>query len=113
MESENYRFTITPVGGRLAKADRIRRLVPWFEQGRLLLHPKIAKVDYEGREIDLTKAFVEEEYKAFPVAHHDDMLDALARFLEEDLPIRFPLTAADMDEDEYEYETGRNPTTGY
>jgi hypothetical protein len=66
--------------------------VPWFEQGRLLLHPKIAKVDYEGREIDLTKAFVEEEYKAFPVAHHDDMLDALARFLEEDLPIRFPLT---------------------
>jgi predicted phage terminase large subunit-like protein len=112
MESENYRFEITPVGGRLAKPDRIRRLVPWFENGRILLHPKIAKTDYEGREIDLTKAFVEEEYKAFPVATHDDMLDALSRFLEEDLPIRFPLTLADMDE-EVEEQRGRNPVTGY
>jgi predicted phage terminase large subunit-like protein len=112
MEAENYRFTISPVGGRLAKPDRIRRLVPWFEQGRILLHPKIAKTDYEGREIDLTKAFIEEEYKAFPVATHDDMLDALSRFLEDDLPIRFPMTLAEMDDDEPE-PLGRNQETGY
>jgi predicted phage terminase large subunit-like protein len=113
MESENYRFDITPVGGRLSKPDRIRRLVPWFENGRLLLHPKISKTDYEGREIDLTKAFIEDEYKAFPVASHDDMLDALSRFLEEELPIRFPLSLADQDdEDELEL-IGRNPDTGY
>lgn len=112
MEEENYRFTITPVGGRLAKPDRIRRLVPWFEQGRLMLHPKITKVDYEGREVDLTRAFVEEEYKAFPVAQHDDMLDALSRFLEDDLPIKFPLTLAEEVE-EYEPVRGRSEITGY
>jgi predicted phage terminase large subunit-like protein len=114
MERENYRFDITAVGGRLAKADRIRRLVPWFEQGRILLHPKIAKTDYEGREIDLTKAFVEEEFKAFPVGQHDDMLDALSRFTEEDLPIRFPSPLSEVDEDEDEEPAqGRSAITGY
>jgi hypothetical protein len=40
------------------------------------------------------------------------MLDALSRFLDEDLPIRFPLTLADMDEDE-EPVQGRSAITGY
>jgi hypothetical protein len=35
MERENYRFEITELGGVMAKNDRIRRLIPWFEQGRL------------------------------------------------------------------------------
>ncbi|MGH8525258.1 MAG: hypothetical protein ACREXY_13945, partial [Gammaproteobacteria bacterium] len=46
-ERENYRFDITPLGGTMAKNDRIRRLIPWFEKGRIYLHPKIAKTDYE------------------------------------------------------------------
>jgi predicted phage terminase large subunit-like protein len=111
-ERENYRFKITELGGQMPKLDRIRRLVPWFEQKRILLRPTLPKTDYEGREVDLTKAFIEEEYKAFPVATHDDMLDALSRFLDEDLPIRFPLTLADMDEDE-EPVQGRSAITGY
>jgi predicted phage terminase large subunit-like protein len=111
-ERENYRFEITPLGGTMAKNDRIRRLVPWFEQGRIYLHPKIAKTDYEGRTIDLTKSFIDDEYKAFPVSVHDDMLDALARFLDEDLPIRFPLAMSDEEDDELEV-AGRNPVTGY
>jgi predicted phage terminase large subunit-like protein len=111
-ERENYRFAITELGGAMDKNDRIRRLIPWFEQKRILLRPKLPKTNYEGREIDLTKAFVEEEYKAFPVAQHDDMLDALSRFLEDDLPIRFPLTLADEPEDELEA-VGRSPITGY
>jgi predicted phage terminase large subunit-like protein len=110
-ERENYRFDITPLGGTMAKNDRIRRLVPWFEQGRIYLHPKIAKADYEGRSIDLTRSFIDEEYKAFPVSVHDDMLDALSRFLD-DLPIRFPLALAEM-EDELEPADGRSPITGY
>jgi predicted phage terminase large subunit-like protein len=113
MEAENYRFAITAVGGRLAKPDRIRRLVPWFEQGRLYLNPKIAKTDYEGRNVDLTRAFVEEEYKAFPVSAHDDMLDALSRFLEDDLPIRFPMPLHEREDEEFETVGGRNPHTGY
>jgi len=111
-EQENYRFTITPLGGRLSKNERIRRLVPWFEKGRIFLPPKLAKENYEGRTVDLVKSFVEEEYKAFPVAAHDDMLDALARFLEDDLPVEFPRPLAD-EADDYFAEQGRNPVTGY
>jgi phage terminase large subunit-like protein len=36
-EERNYRFTIRPVGGTMGKADRIRRLLPLFEQGRIIL----------------------------------------------------------------------------
>jgi predicted phage terminase large subunit-like protein len=113
MEDENYRFDITPVGGRLGKLDRIRRLIPWFEQGRIYLPPALSKTNYEGLSIDLVKAFKNEEYLAFPVAPHDDMLDALARFLDDDLPISFPLPVPEEDDRELEMVGGRNQTTGY
>jgi predicted phage terminase large subunit-like protein len=112
MERENYRFDITPLGGTMPKVDRIRRLIPWFEQGRIYLHPKLVKTNYEGRAVDLTKAFVEEEYLPFPVAVHDDMLDSLARFLDENLPIAWPMLV-DEEEEELVLEQGRNPITGY
>jgi len=112
MEEENYRFEITPLGGRLAKNDRIRRLIPWFEQGRIFLPPTLIKTDYEGKGVDLVKAFKNEEYLAFPVAPHDDMLDALARFLDDDLAISFPMPMPD-DDREIETVSGRNRTTGY
>jgi predicted phage terminase large subunit-like protein len=111
MARDNYRFDITPLGGRMAKNDRIRRLIPWFEGGRIYLNPAIQKTDYEGRLVDLTQSFINDEYRAFPVAPHDDMLDALARFLDDDLPISFPLAVPD---EEPELVTaGRNQTTGY
>jgi phage terminase large subunit-like protein len=114
MERENYRFKITRVGGKLAKNDRIRRLIPWFEKGRIFLPPKLDKVNHEGKRVDLVQTFINEEYIPFPVATHDDMLDALARFLDP-LPHEFPMPYADNDEDE-EYERAaadRNLTTGY
>jgi hypothetical protein len=37
---------------------------------------------HDGKVVDLTKVFIEEEYKTFPVGAHDDMLDALARILD-------------------------------
>jgi predicted phage terminase large subunit-like protein len=114
MERENYRFNITRVGGMIAKNDRIRRLVPWFEKGRIFLPPKLEKKDHEGRRVDLVQSFIREEYVPFPVGLHDDMLDALARLLEPDIPIAWPLPLPDNDEDEEEFEaTGRNPVTGY
>lgn len=113
MEDENYRFDITPVGGRLNKPDRIRRLIPWFEQGKIYLPPSMVKTNYEGRSVDLVQAFKNEEYLAFPVAQHDDMLDALSRFLDDDLPIRFPAPLPEEDERELEFAGGRNRTTGY
>jgi predicted phage terminase large subunit-like protein len=113
MEDENYRFEITALGGRLAKNDRIRRLIPWFEQGRIYLPPSLTKTNYEGKSLDLVQAFKIEEYLAFPVAPHDDMLDALARFLDDDLPIQFPLPMTEEDDRELEMVGGRNVTTGY
>lgn len=111
-ERENYRFTITPLGGTMAKVDRIRRLIPWFEKKRIFLMPQLMKTNYEGKAIDLTKAFINEEYLAFPVAAHDDMLDSMARVLDEDLPISFPLALPFDDEDDDE-PRGANRTTGY
>jgi predicted phage terminase large subunit-like protein len=111
-DRENYRFDITSLGGTMPKVDRIRRLIPWFEKGRVFLKPKLDKANYEGITVDLIKTFLNEEYMAFPVAAHDDMLDALARFLDEDLPIAWPAAMAYEDEDEEE-ERGRSAIAGY
>jgi hypothetical protein len=56
MERQNYRFTITPLGGQIAKPERIKRLVPIFEQGRMFLPLRgIARVDHEGHTHDLVR----------------------------------------------------------
>ena len=79
MTEENYRFDITEVGGQVSKVDRIRRMIPVFEAGRFFLPETLIKVDYEGRHIDLVQSFLNEEYRPFPVALHDDMFDAISR----------------------------------
>lgn len=89
-EEEGYRFDITEVGGRTPKNDRIKRLIPYFEQGRVLMPKTIIRTDYQKVARDLINDFVEEEFVAFPVPVHDDMLDAMARLLEPDLPIIWP-----------------------
>lgn len=87
---ENYRFDITEVGGQTSKPDRIKRLIPLFEQGRIYLPRTHHKTNYEGKLEDMTSVFMEQEYKAFPVALHDDMLDGLARIAEPDLELSWP-----------------------
>jgi len=81
MEQENYRFPIYPLGGSVGKEDRIRALVPIFEQKRMFLPQMCIRPQHDGKVLDLTKIFIE-EYKTFPVGQHDDMLDALARILD-------------------------------
>lgn len=93
-EVENYRFDITEVGGQTSKADRIKRLIPLFEQGRVYLPQTMHKTNYEGKIEDLINVFVQQEYKSFPVSLHDDMLDALARIAEPDIPLKWPDTSA-------------------
>jgi phage terminase large subunit-like protein len=78
-EQEEYRFTITPLGGPMPKNDRIRRLVPLFEYGRFFLPHQSLFIDEEGKTQDFVKTFIDEEYDPFPVAIHDDMLDNIAR----------------------------------
>jgi predicted phage terminase large subunit-like protein len=90
MESETYRFKIKEVGGQVAKADRIKRLLPLFEQGKIYFPKTLFMTDWERKTEDLVKVFIEQEYRAFPVGLHDDMLDSLARICEPDLDLLWP-----------------------
>lgn len=88
MELENYRFSITPVGGSMAKNDRIRRIIPDFEHGSILFPFEKSYTCYDRRSVDLVQVFIDEEYIPFPVGEHDDMLDTLARI--KDVKLQFP-----------------------
>lgn len=90
MMREHYHFGIKPLGGTMGKIDRIRRLIPLFENGKIWLPPTLFKTGYDGKVTDLVSVFVEEEYKPFPVPRHDDMLDALARVCDEELGVLAP-----------------------
>lgn len=94
----NYRFDVVEVGGTIPKNDRIKRLIPIFEQGKFYFPLSMHKTDYQGTVRDLVRDFLEEEYAAFPVGIHDDMLDALARIAEPDLPLSWPMEALDDSE---------------
>lgn len=86
---ENYHFDVVPLGGSMAKNDRIRRLIPDFENSKIWLPETLNYVNHEGQSVDLVKAFIDEEYLPFPVGEHDDMLDNLAR--KKDMNIEYPL----------------------
>jgi len=93
METEVYDFHIEPLGGSMPKPLRIMRIVPHFENGyksveeggdgiaksRIILPTQIIYQDYQGHTRDMVKDFVDQEYTAFPVLSHDDMLDCLSR----------------------------------
>jgi predicted phage terminase large subunit-like protein len=91
MEAENYRFRITEVAGQTSKEDRIKRLIPLFEAGRVWLPQTLHVSDWQRVPVDNVRAFIEEEYMAFPVGLHDDMLDALSRIAEPDLKLLWPM----------------------
>jgi len=91
MEARDYRFKITEVGGNVQKEARIRRLIPWFEQGRIWF-PKagLMRNVAPGVEEDIVKNFIEQEYAAFPVGKNDDAFDNLARLAEPSLTLPWP-----------------------
>ena len=89
-ERENYRFDVREVGGSTAKNDRIKRLLPIFEQGRFWLPTTLHVTDYEKISRDLVRDFVEDEYMAFPVGAHDDVFDMFSRIAEPDMPLEWP-----------------------
>jgi predicted phage terminase large subunit-like protein len=91
MEQENYRFKIVEVAGVTSKQDRIKRLIPLFEQGDIWLPETLHITNWEKVPTDLVRSFIEEEYTAFPVGLHEDMLDSLARMEEPDLKLVWPL----------------------
>jgi predicted phage terminase large subunit-like protein len=82
MVSQKYRFKIVKVGGRVRKEERIKRLIPFFENHRIILPHQFHITTAEHETKDMIHEFVENEYMAFPVPVHDDMLDSLARLAE-------------------------------
>jgi predicted phage terminase large subunit-like protein len=96
MEQMSYRFRLQPIGGILSKTERVRRLVPWYENRRVLMPKTIWYRDYLGEENDLIKLFKEEEYLTFPNGHHDDMLDALSRILDDKVQLDWPMTEEEL-----------------
>ena len=88
---KNYRFDVVELKGNTPKNDRIRWLIPIFEQGRLYLPESIIRRNYEGRTEDLIQTFINDEFIPFPVMSHDDMLDGLARIVDPNFETMFPV----------------------
>lgn len=91
MKKNSYHFQITELKGGLSKVDRIRRLIPLFETRRIYFPVSLHRTDFEGKTRDLVAEFVEQEYKCFPAAVHDDVLDALSRLCDPEMGCNFPL----------------------
>jgi phage terminase large subunit-like protein len=110
MENKNYRFNITPLGGAVAKEDRIKMLVPIFEQGRFWMPRNLWFTDYEKERRDYIADFKDDEYLAFPVSVHDDMLDCRARILDPILGAAFPKYEKPKTEERRTYVSGSQGT---
>lgn len=86
-ERQQYRFRIIELGGGIKKEDRIRRLIPLFETGRIWMPEQLIKTCSDGVRRDIVDDFIEQEYLSFPVAAHDDSFDCLAR-MRDDVIVR-------------------------
>lgn len=93
MDERNYRFRVVEVKGQIKKEDRIRRLIPLFENNRVYLPRQILYDSIDGTQYELVEKLLKEELTVFPVGRHDDMIDALARILDPELEARFPKIA--------------------
>jgi len=91
---QNYRFEVIELGGKLAKEERIRRMIPIFESGRFYLPTTLWLVTPEGKRVELVTTFIDEEYKPFPVAVHDDFFDAISRICDTEIGTVWPHAAA-------------------
>ena len=89
-EKQNYRFDVIEVAGQTAKDDRIKRLIPIFEQGKFYLPKSKHVTDWQKTTVDLVHSFIEEEYYPFPTCLHKDMLDSLSRIAEPELKLVWP-----------------------
>lgn len=91
-KQQNYRFNIIELGGAVKKEDRIRQMVPVYENGQFYLQEQQLYRDYQDQLVNLVQIFIKEEFLAFPVGAHDDMLDCLARIKDPELNALFPLS---------------------
>ncbi len=77
-ERQQYRFRVVELGGGMKKEDRIRRLIPSYQQGSLWMPKSMQRTMAGGEQRDIMDDF-RAEYLSFPVGAHDDAMDCLAR----------------------------------
>ncbi len=95
MRQEAYNFQLIELGGSMMKEERIRRLIPDMQNGRLYFPGNLQYVDIEGRKFDLITE-LKSEMSSFPKARHDDILDSLSRIYSVELHMAFPKSKPGM-----------------
>ncbi len=90
MGEEGYNFQLIELGGRMAKEERIRRMIPDLQKGRWYFPDTLIYTDTEGRSIDMVKELLDSEMAVFPRARFDDGLDATTRIYDEEMQVLFP-----------------------
>lgn len=83
-------WEVVELGGKTAKEDRIEKLMPIFQKQKLYLPQKFIYTNWEKENVDIVRYFIDWEYLPFPNGAHDDLLDAMARIVDEKLGAYFP-----------------------
>lgn len=91
MADESYRFEIKELGGSVKKEDRVMRLAPIMEDGRLYWPISRSYTDVEGKTHDLVETVLNEEVRPYPAVTFDDTIDAIARIFDVECPWPKPL----------------------
>jgi len=76
----------------LSKHERIKGLIPFYREGHIFLPRKCQRRMWNGRTVDLTQRFIDEEltlYKGDGSIQHEDDLDAMSRLCEPELNIQY------------------------
>jgi len=110
MKRINYKFQITELKGKLAKEDRIKRLCPPMEQGKIWWPRSLRRTLTTGETINVVETTIEEELLPFPNAQHDDVIDCLSRVLDPNVKTIFPMSndARQMRQNSYSLPTHAN-----
>lgn len=94
-QEDAYNFPVVELGGHMIKEERIRRLIPIFQQNRMYFPDSLIYVDAEGRKFDLVQELIA-EFSSFPKSKFDDCSDILSRIVEPDLYLTFPMPKSTM-----------------
>jgi phage terminase large subunit-like protein len=90
MNEEGYRFSLIELGGKMAKEERIRRMIPDLQKSRWYFPDNLLYTDTEGRTLDMVKELTQSEMAVFPRARYDDGLDAITRIYDTEMGVIFP-----------------------
>lgn len=85
MEQDNYRFTIVPLGGRMKKEERIRRMLPELESGTWYFPTEMWYKTVDNKVVELIETMIESEMLPFPVSRNDDIIDVLSRIYDTEI----------------------------